>query len=149
MGGVSPSRPTHVSGRSILRRQAVGFSILVAIMWIVEIFHLPHHLFGESPEFQWMRATVRTLTVALVWAIVHFSTRRLLQRLHELEEFLLICAWCRKVGDRDRWLSLEDYFDSKFATSTSHGICPECAKKQLAAHRARTCAAVTPSDGEA
>lgn len=149
MGVVLPSRPTHVSGRSILRWQAIGFSILVAIVWIVEFFHIPHRLFGESPEFLWTRVTVRTLTVAIVWAIVHFSTRRLLRRLHALEEFLLICAWCRKVGDRDRWLSLEDYFDSKFATGTSHGICPACAEKQLAAHRARTCAAVAPSDPKA
>lgn len=146
---VSPPRPPHVSGRSILRWQAIGFSILVAIMWIVELFRIPHHLFGESPEFLWTRVIVRTLTVTAVWAIVHFSTRRLLQRLHELEEFLLICAWCRKVGDRDRWLSLEDYFDSKFATGTSHGICPECVEKQLAAHRARMCAAVAQSDPKA
>lgn len=149
MGAVSPSRPPHVSGRTILRWQTIGFSILVAIMWIVELFHIPHHLFGESPEFLWTRAIVRTFTVAAVWGIVHLSTRRLLARLHELEEFLLICAWCRKVGDRDRWLSLEDYFDSKFATSTSHGICPECAAKQLAAHRSRQCAAVAEPDPEA
>lgn len=112
-------------------------------MWIVEAFHVPHYLFGESAEFLWMRAIARTLTVLLVWAIVHFSTRRLLQRLHELEDFLLICAWCRKVGHNDQWLTMEDYFDSKFATGTSHGICPECAAKQLEEHRRRSCAAVT------
>jgi hypothetical protein len=145
---VSPSRPPHVSGRNILRWQAVGFSILVAIMWIVEVLRLPHYLFGETNEFLWTRAVVRTLTVLLVWAIVHFSTRRLLKRLHELEEFLLICAWCRKVGHNDQWLSMEDYFDSKFATGTSHGICPECVAKQLAAHHARTCEAVEKTDAK-
>lgn len=146
MEGVSPPGPTHVSGRSILRWQAIGFSILVAIMWIVEAFRIPHYLFGESAEFLWTRAIARTLTVCLVWAIVHFSTRRLLQRLHELEEFLLICAWCRKVGHNDQWLTMEDYFDSKFATGTSHGICPECAAKQLEEHRRRSCEAVAKTD---
>jgi len=146
MEDVSPSRPTHVSGRSILRRQTIGFSVLVAIMWLVEWTRLPHYLFDESVEFLWTRALVRTGTVVMVWAIVHFSTRRLLQRLHELEEFLLICAWCRKVGHNDQWLSMEDYFDSKFATGTSHGICPECAAKQLAEHRRRTCEAVPKAD---
>lgn len=145
-GNVSPLQPTHTSGRNILRQQAIGFSILIALMWVVEILRVPHHVFGESPEFLWMRALARTGIVALVWTIVHFSTRRLLQRLHELEEFLLICAWCRKVGDNDRWLTLEDYFDSKFATGTSHGICPECAAKQLAEHRQRTCAAVPKAE---
>jgi len=141
--------PTHLSARSILRWQAVGFSALVAVMWIVEVFRLPHLLFGESAEFILARPIMRTLTVLAVWALVHFSTKRLLRRLHELEEFLLICAWCRKVGDGDRWLSLEDYFDSKFATGTSHGICPECAVKQLEAHRQRTCAAVEKSTPDA
>ncbi len=141
-GAVSPSLPTHVSGRSILRWQAIGFSSLVAIMWLVEVFRLPHYFFNESPEFLWTRALLRSLTVACVWAIVHWYTSRLLQRLHELEEFLLICAWCRKVGHNDEWLSMEDYFDSKFATGTSHGICPDCVAKQLAEHRRRTCEAV-------
>ncbi|MBX3738641.1 MAG: hypothetical protein KF715_18245 [Candidatus Didemnitutus sp.] len=137
--------PTHLSARNILRGQAIGFSSLVVVMWVVEIFHLPHLLFGESSEFILARPVIRTLTVLAVWALVHFTTKRLLRRLHELEEFLLICAWCRKVGDGDRWLSVEDYFDSKFATGTSHGICPECAKQQLDAHRQRICEAVEKS----
>lgn len=140
--------PTHLSARNILRGQAIGFSALVAVMWVVEIFRLPHLLFGESAEFILARPIIRTLTVLAVWALVHFTTKRLLRRLHELEEFLLICAWCRKVGDRDRWLSLEDYFDSKFATGTSHGICPECATKQLEAHHRRTCVEVGKSTAE-
>jgi hypothetical protein len=81
-----------------------------------------------------------------VWWPVHVTTKRLLQRLHELEEFLLICSWCRRVGHKGEWLLLEDYFDSKFATETSHGICPACAEKQLAKHReGLRCAAVEPS----
>lgn len=144
---MSSSRP-HLSARSILRWQAIGFSALVAVMWIVEIFRIPHLLFGESPEFILARPILRTLTVLVVWALVHFTTKRLLRRLHELEEFLLICAWCRKVGDGERWLSVEDFFDSKFATGTSHGMCPECAAQQLAAHRQRTCAAVEKSSAE-
>ena len=55
---------------------------------------------------------------------------RLLKRLHHLEEFLLVCSWCRRVGDQGEWLTTEEYFGSKFATHTSHGICPECVKSQ-------------------
>ena len=128
--------PTHLNGKFILRGQAIGFSFLIALMWIVEWLRIPQQFFGDgSTEFGWTRACVRTLVVLLVWWPVHITTKRLLQRLHQLEEFLLICSWCRRVGHDGKWLSMEDYFDSKFSTETSHGICPECAKKQLAAHR--------------
>lgn len=66
----------------------------------------------------------------LVWASVHLATRRLLKRLHHLEEFLRICGWCRKVCHDGEWLEMEKYFRSKFATKTSHGMCPECLKKK-------------------
>lgn len=125
-----------VSGTFILRGQAIGFSLLVAIMWLVELLRLPHHFFGESPQFIWSRVLLRTVTVLIIWVVVHLTTRRLLRRLHELEEFLRMCSWCRRIGHRDEWLSFEEFFSSKYATETTHGICPECAKQQLAGHRA-------------
>lgn len=128
--------PTHLNGKFILRGQAIGFSVLVALMWVVELLRIPQLLYGEgSMDFAWARAFGRSLVVLLVWWPVHLTTKRLLARLHQLEEFLLICSWCRKVGHQGEWLTMEDYFDSKFSTETSHGICPACAKKQLAAHR--------------
>ena len=58
--------PTHLSARNILRWQAIGFSALVAVMWVVEIFRIPHLLFGESPDFILARPIIRTLTVLAV-----------------------------------------------------------------------------------
>lgn len=130
------SKGPGISGKFILRGQAIGFLTLLAIMWIVEIARLPHRLFGESAEFLWSRVLIRTTVVLVIWLIVDLTTRRLLRRLHELEQFLRICGWCRRVNHDDEWLTLEDYFSSKFATETSHGICPDCAKQLSSAHRA-------------
>ncbi len=138
-----------LSGKFILRAQIIGFSTLLVIMWLVELFRLPHHFFGESAEFLWPRVLFRTATVLVIWLLVHLTTRRLLQRLHELERFLRICGWCRRVGHAGEWLTLEDYFNSRFATPTSHGICPACAEKQLAKHReAMRCEAVERASGK-
>jgi hypothetical protein len=129
--------PTHLSGKFILRGQLVGFSALIALMWLAELLRVPQILNGQTDlTFAWSRAVARSLVVLLVWLPVHITTKRLLRRLHQLEEFLLICSWCRKVGDKGEWLSMEDYFGSRFSTETSHGICPACAQQQLAAHRA-------------
>lgn len=121
-----------IKGRnSILWIEASGFSIIIALSWLTEAFKIPHYLFGEPFVPNWHRAILRTVVVLLIWAWVYFLTRRLLKRLHHLEEFLRICSWCRKVCDDDKWLKLEDYFNSKFSTRTSHGMCPECLKKKV------------------
>ncbi|MFZ5495965.1 MAG: hypothetical protein ACOZE5_11615 [Verrucomicrobiota bacterium] len=128
-------RTTTSSGRSILGKAAIGFAIIIALIWAVEIARLPHLLYGEAAEFRWLRVLFRTAVVLAIWVWFHVTTRRLLRRLHELEGFLLVCSWCRRVGHEDRWLTMEEYFGSRLATETSHGICPDCAKTQLQAHR--------------
>ena len=117
---------------SILLQEAFGFSLLIAISWLTETFDLPHFLFQEPPTFHWQRALLRTGVIIVIWIWVHLATKKVLQRLYYLEEFLLVCSWCRKVGYQGEWLTMEEYFGSKFDVSTSHGICPECARKATA-----------------
>jgi hypothetical protein len=113
-------------------------------MWTAELLHLPNRVFGDSTEAMWPRIAVRSTAVIVIWLIVHLTTSRLLKRLHELESYLRICGWCRKVNDHGEWLTLEDYFDSRFQTGTSHGICPECSKRQLDQHFIATRVKPTP-----
>ena len=122
------------SAKFILRGQAFGFSFLLLVMWTAEFLHLPNRVFGDSTEAMWPRIAVRSAAIIVIWLIVHITTSHLLKRLHELENYLRICSWCRKVNDHGEWLSLEDYFDSRFQTGTSHGICPACSKRQLDQH---------------
>ena len=124
----------YPSAKFILRGQTLGFSFLLGLMWIAELLHVPARVFGDSPESMWARVAIRSSVLVAIWLIVHLTTSRLLKRLHELEGFLRICSWCRKVGDKGDWLTMEDYFDSRFQTGTSHGICPACSKRQLDQH---------------
>jgi hypothetical protein len=114
---------------SILWVEAFGFSLLIVLCWLTEVVRIPHLIFGESFTPNWHRAMLRTIVISAIWVWVHLATRRLLQRLHYLEEFLRICGWCRRVCHDGEWLTMEDYFNSKFATRTSHGMCPECWKE--------------------
>jgi hypothetical protein len=123
-------RQSKKRGNSILWIEGVGFSLLIALSWLTEAIRIPHYLFGEPFAPDWRRAMLRTIVIALIWTSVHLATQRLLKRLHYLEEFLRICSWCRKVCHHDEWLTMEDYFNSKFATRTSHGMCPECLQKK-------------------
>jgi hypothetical protein len=116
---------------SILWIETCGFSFLIVMSWLTEVFRIPHYLFGESFVPNWHRAILRTVVIFLIWAWVYFLTRRMLKRLHYLEDFLRICGWCRRVCYKGEWLGLEHYFNSKFATRTSHGMCPDCLKKKV------------------
>ncbi len=116
---------------SVLWIESLGFLIIIALSWLVEYSRIPSAVFGDVSAPNLHRALSRTIIVLLIWAWVQFLTRRLLKRLHYLEEFLRICSWCRRVNEGDEWLELERYFKSKFATRTSHGMCPDCLKKKV------------------
>lgn len=116
----------------ILWVESMGFLFILLLSWGVAIFDLPHYLFGDPHTFNWQRAALRTAIILPVWAWVHFTTRHLLRRIRYLEGFLIICSWCRKVGHQGEWLTMEEYFGSKFGQPTTHGICPECNQKVVA-----------------
>ncbi len=116
---------------SILRTEAIGFSLLILLTWVTEVVRFPQYIFSEMFVPNWHRAVLRTIVILLVWSWVHLATRRLLKRLYYLEDFLRICGWCRKVCHEGEWLELEKYFSSRFATSTTHGMCPDCLKKSV------------------
>jgi hypothetical protein len=121
----------RIKENSILWVEGIGFSLLIMLSWLTEAIGIPHLLFNDPFITDWHRAFIRTIVIALVWVWVHVATRKLLKRLHYLEEFLRICSWCRRVCHEREWLELEKYFNSKFATPTSHAMCPECMKKNL------------------
>ncbi len=124
-------KQTKKGWNSILWIEAFGFSLIITLSWLTEMIRLPHLIFGESFVPNWDRAILRSVVVVAIWVWVHLATQRLLKRLHYLEEFLRVCSWCRKVCHDGKWLTMEEYFNSKFATQTSHGMCPECMKEAV------------------
>jgi hypothetical protein len=122
-------KQTRAKWNFILWNENVGFSLMIVLSWLTELFHIPHLVFGEAFTPNWQRALLRTFVIMLIWGWVHLVTKRLLRRLYHLEEFLRICGWCRKVCSNDEWLTTEEYFNSNFAMHTTHGVCPECLQK--------------------
>lgn len=118
--------------------EAAGFCAIIALSWANELIGLPGIVFGGPVTPNWREAALETAIALLVWSAVHVVTRQTLRRLHYLEEFLRVCAWCHKIGHDDEWIPLEEYFGRKFATKTTHGICPECAKRVSASDSVRS-----------
>ena len=123
----------RISAGTILRRVNVGFAVILFMNWVAEIFRFPHLLYGDPSAFNWIRVLLRSAVIVGAWAWAYFTIRGLVRRLHYLEDFVLVCSSCRRVGQDGKWLTTEQYFDAKFHTPTSHGVCPECS--QLARER--------------
>ncbi len=116
----------------VLLFENIGFLALILLSWANEVLDLPRLAFGGNTQVNWREAAMENFLVLIVWGVVYVVTKRILARLHYLEGFLRVCAWCRRIGQDDTWLPLEEYFSKALNVRTSHGICPECKQKLLA-----------------
>ncbi len=56
-----------------------------------------------------------------------------LARVRQLEGIIPICMYCKKIrDDHDSWQQLETYISQHSEALFSHGMCPECYKKEMA-----------------
>ena len=59
------------------------------------------------------------------------NIRKALEEIKTLKGFLPICAKCKKIRDSSGyWNNLEKYVESHSEAEFTHGLCPECLKKQ-------------------
>jgi len=122
---------TKLSYSNVLLVQGAGFLALMALSWVNETLNLRALILGDHPYISDFReAALEMLFVLAVWLIVCGCTRRLLARNNELESFIRICSWCRRVGAERRWMSMEEFFGKELHAATSHGICEECLARQ-------------------
>jgi hypothetical protein len=117
---------SHIN--KILSFESASFLLVIVLSWMSEMTEL-FHVIG-TPQYtpNWRESTLETLIVICVAIPVLIITRRLLFRLHFLEGFLRVCAWCKKLNHNNEWIALEEFFQTKFATQTSHAVCPTCAE---------------------
>ncbi|GEM_PF-501997 len=121
---------TH-TGSKILLYQSLGFLAIILLSWLDESLGLSRLIFGNNPIFPEFRASaLAMLFVFAVWLLVTASTRRMLERVKYLEGFLKVCAWCRRIDHKGRWMPLEEFLQEGFDTPTSHGICKDCLQIQ-------------------
>ena len=109
--------------------QNLGFLAIIVLCYLDELLKLPALIFSNHP-FVFRRSTLEMLLFLVVWLLVSGSTHRLLKRIRQLEEFMRVCAWCRRIDYRGKWITLETFLEQGFDTPTTHGICPECLRQQ-------------------
>jgi len=64
-----------------------------------------------------------------IWMRLRVAERilRFATQVQQLEQFLPICGYCKKVrDDRNYWQQIESYINERTGTDFSHSICPDC-----------------------
>jgi DNA-binding response OmpR family regulator len=66
--------------------------------------------------------------------ILRFTTE-----IHQLQDLIPICAYCRKIrNDEDYWQLAETYISEQTGSNFTHGMCPDCAQAFLAEGSAKS-----------
>ena len=117
--------------RKVIFSELIGFTLIIALIWLDEIIDLPALLLGaEATPLNWREALLETLFILpLAFALV-YQTRKVFRRMKYLEGFLPICASCKMIRDEEgNWQQLEVYIQAHSEAHFSHGLCPHCAQK--------------------
>jgi len=71
-----------------------------------------------DPQEMWMRLRVAE-------RILRYATQ-----VSQLETFLPICSYCKKIrDDKNYWQQIESYINKRTGTDFSHSVCPDCYQK--------------------
>ena len=116
----------------VLWYEGIGFLVIIVLSWINELTALSHFLGGMEYLPNWRESVLETLIVLLAALPVMILTKRIVSRLYYLERFLRICAWCKKLEHNGEWIPPEEFFERRFQTQTSHGMCLACCEEMKA-----------------
>ena len=91
--------------RSLLVGEAGLFMVVLITIWLDEFMDLPYQMFGAPPiPYRPQEYIIETASILFVAIIVMSSTLVIMRRYRRLEKFLRVCAWCRKIPMKQRYL---------------------------------------------
>jgi phosphoserine phosphatase RsbU/P len=71
----------------------------------------------------------KPLNVQEIWMRLRVAERilRYATEVRQLEAFLPICGYCKKIrDDQNYWQQIESYINERTGTDFSHSVCPDC-----------------------
>jgi len=116
--------------KNVITFELIVFGILVALLWINEIFDIPHAVFGaDATPINWHESIFETFIVVALCIVIVSLSLGFLKRIKYLEGLLPVCSFCKKIRVGKEWVPIEKYIHEHSEADFSHGLCPECAEK--------------------
>lgn len=110
--------------------ELVGFIMAILLIWIDEIFDLPHFIFGAAATpINIVESIFESMLVIFLMILVVTATLNIIGRIKYLEGFLRVCERCKRVKTDEGWISLENYISRHSEADFSRGLCPDCAEE--------------------
>jgi hypothetical protein len=130
-GHIAP--PTRAVGMAAILAIVLGVVIVVAHArgWTAGIPEPPATGFaiiiGTINDYMLYVISV----TGIVWVYGN-ALRRTQEELLILRQMLSVCAWCKRIHDaEDGWISMERHLSKNSDAGLTHGICPDCARREL------------------
>jgi K+-sensing histidine kinase KdpD len=134
--------PVAIVSWYIGRRAGYAVALSATIVWTIVDY------FGRPSLTLWLATwnIVIQFILFIVFAYVISQIREIVseyQRLNDelqdalgevkrLSGFLPVCSWCKRIRDEHgQWHQMEVYIAQHSEADFSHGICPDCAKKNF------------------
>ena len=94
----------------------------------------------------------KPLDVQEIWMRLRVAERilRYATEVRQLEAFLPICGYCKKVrDDQNYWQQIESYINERTGTDFSHSVCPDCYQRVVIPELEKLRASVTEAPAPA
>lgn len=115
--------------KHVITFEIIIFGLLIGILWINEIFDVPHTIFGaQSTPINWPESIFETCIVLALCIVIISISYNFLKRIKYLEGLLPVCSFCKKIRVGKEWVSIEKYIQEHSEADFSHGLCPDCAE---------------------
>jgi len=118
--------------------QFMAFIMLIALIWVNEVWNLAALIWGENLNQQpnIFRGSILTAGVLVTAIVVVGHTYE--QQKRVLRGMLTVCSYCKRVRiAHEAWEKIEEYVARKSTVTFTHGVCPECFEKYARSLRSR------------
>ena len=113
--------------RRIIGVEIIGFLCVIIIVWLDELFDLPHNVFGALPSsINYSESLFESIVIVLLGLVIILLTHAILQRLRFFEGLVPVCSFCKKIRSGDQWMPIVEYIGEHSEADFSHTVCPEC-----------------------
>lgn len=107
---------------------ALTFAVVIAYIWLEELYDLPHLLLGTGPTpVNWAESILETVVLVVLGAAVIVIVHRLLNRVRCLEGCLPVCTDCGRIRYRSKWVTVDEYMREAASGRISPSLCSDCA----------------------
>jgi hypothetical protein len=115
---------------------SLGFLTILILTWGDAIFDFASYVRGAPQQRENASETaIKTVVVLMLWILSAYKVYKVVSRLSYLENFVHLCAWCRRIEKDNHWQTLEEHFLHNTGREISHGMCPECAERVRASKK--------------